>query len=255
MKAIADATKAADILAAPYARYNTVKTAVLAISSEISTATADAMFDGLTTVEAIEAATESAVAKLRTDFLTQLPSLSVPSDPGYIDVTDVMVDNAGVHTNTNYWTTANVSETGGSVGVCNYGECEFYQRNFKFYQTLAMNVGTWEFGVTGFHRAGNHSTYFYAGEDKILIPGVESSIVNDMAGAKTYFDNGNGHDPQCTRVLRLQVNPDTGEVTGGGDMLNPGGDYFTYTRSVGQPMSRKLQTKHTRTSPVRNAMT
>ena len=43
----------------------------------------------------------------------------------------------------------------------------------------------------------------------------------------TLFDNGNGHDPQCTRVLRLQVNPDTGEVTGGGDILNPGGDYFT----------------------------
>ena len=43
----------------------------------------------------------------------------------------------------------------------------------------------------------------------------------------TVFDNGNGHDPQCTRILRLNVNPDTGEVTGGGDMLNPGGDYFT----------------------------
>lgn len=43
----------------------------------------------------------------------------------------------------------------------------------------------------------------------------------------TLFDNGNGHDPACTRILRLTVNPDTGEVTGGGNILNPGGDYFT----------------------------
>ena len=47
-------------------------------------------------------------------------------------------------------------------------------------------------------------------------------------GILTVFDNGNGHDPQITRILRLQINPDTGEVLGGGDMLNPGGDYFTH---------------------------
>ena len=47
-------------------------------------------------------------------------------------------------------------------------------------------------------------------------------------GTLTLFDNGNGHDPQLTRVLRLQVNPETGEVVGGGNMLNPGGDYFTH---------------------------
>ncbi len=43
----------------------------------------------------------------------------------------------------------------------------------------------------------------------------------------TLFDNGNGHNPQFTRILRLNVNPETGEVSGGGDMLNPGGDYFS----------------------------
>jgi len=46
-------------------------------------------------------------------------------------------------------------------------------------------------------------------------------------GMLTLFDNGNAHDPQLTRVLRLNVDPETGEVSGGGDMLNPGGDYFT----------------------------
>ena len=50
----------------------------------------------------------------------------------------------------------------------------------------------------------------------------------------TIFDNGNGHDPQCTRILRLNVDPTTGKVIGGGDMLNPGGDYYTYACGAAQ---------------------
>ena len=105
-----------------------------------------------------------------------------------------MVDNAGVRQNTDYWTSYMYpsSPNGGSFAKCSNNECEFYQQNFKFYQTLALTPGTWEFGVSGFHRAGNHNTHFYAGEDKILIPGVESSVVNTMAAAETYFDNGEG---------------------------------------------------------------
>ncbi len=47
-------------------------------------------------------------------------------------------------------------------------------------------------------------------------------------GTLTLFDNGNGHTPQHTRLLRLKINPETGEVLGGGDMLTPHGDYFTH---------------------------
>ena len=170
-------------------RYNNIKSAALAISAEVDITDADAAFDAATSQEAIDAA----IATLRAAFLAKLPNVTVPTEPGYIDVTTVMVDNASVSLNTNYWTIENLSSTGGSAGVCNYGECEFYQRNFKFYQTLALIPGTWEFGVTGFHRAGNHNTHFYAGTaDKILIPGVSSDVVNSMAGAKTYFDEGNG---------------------------------------------------------------
>lgn len=46
-------------------------------------------------------------------------------------------------------------------------------------------------------------------------------------GSLTLFDNGNGHTPPCTRVLRLQVNPSTGTVQGGGNMLPAGSDYFS----------------------------
>ena len=184
---LVDAAKA---LQANYTRYNNIKSAAKAIASAANTTDADAAIAAATTNDAIDAA----VATLRAAFLAELPNVTVPTDPGYIDVTAVMVDNASVAQNTNYWTAEEngTAKTSGSWAVCNYNECEFYNNNFKFYQTLAMTPGTWEFGVTGFHRAGNHSTYFYAGDDKILIPGVGSDVVNNMAGAKTYFDNGNG---------------------------------------------------------------
>ena len=111
----------------------------------------------------------------------------------YFDLTNFLVVNPTVRQNTTGWSIDEIARNNNySWAVVNYEECEFYQQQFKFYQSLTLPRGTWEFGVTGFHRAGNHSTYFYAGEDKILIPGVGSDVVNNMAGAKTYFDNGNG---------------------------------------------------------------
>ena len=181
---LANLVNAAKALQPSYSRYAAIRDAALTIAPEVVLPNVESA----TTTAAID----DAIPTLRANFLTALASVEVPNDPGYIDVTAVMVDNAGVHTNTDFWTIANLSATGGSAGVCNYGECEFYNRNFKFFQTLAMSRGTWEFGVTGFHRAGNHSTYFYAGVDKIIIPGVESSVVNTMAAAKDYFDAGNG---------------------------------------------------------------
>lgn len=176
----------ADIIA-DYARYNNVKTAALVAASSFDTTNPDNEVNAATTTDAIDAA----IATLRAAFLTELPNVEIPA-AGYIDVTAVMVDNASVRQNTDYWTIEGTPNTSYSWAKCANNECEFYQQNFKFYQTLALTPGTWEFGVTGFHRAGNHNTNFYAGEDKIAIPGVESSVVNSMAAAETYFDNGNG---------------------------------------------------------------
>ena len=182
------ATYASAEIVAAYSRYTSVKNAVLAISNTIDTSEADALAN-----DGTDADLNDAVESLRETFQAELPNLTIPEDPGYIDVTNVMVDNASVSVNTDYWTIDNLSESGGSAGFCGYDECEFYNRNFKFYQTIAITTGTWEFGVTGFHRAGDHSTYFYAGsDDKVLIPGVEASVVNSMAAAKEYFDAGNG---------------------------------------------------------------
>ncbi len=183
---LATLVDAAKALQASYSRYAALRDAALAISANVVLPDVESA----TTTAAIDAA----IPTLRANFLAELPNVTIPTDPGYIDVTAVMVDNASVAQNTNYWTAEEngTAKTNGSWAVCNYNECEFYNNNFKFYQTLALTPGTWEFGVTGFHRAGNHSTYFYAGDDKILIPGVESSVVNTMAAAQTYFDNGNG---------------------------------------------------------------
>lgn len=192
---LANLVNAAKALQANYTRYNNIKNAAKTIASATNTTDTDATVEAATTTAAIDAA----VVALRTAFLAELPNVTVPETG--LDVTAVMVDNASVSQNTDYWTIANLSSTGGSAGVCNYGECEFYNRNFKFYQTLALSKGTWEFGVTGFHREGNHNTNFYAGGSKVLIPGVPGSgaegqggieWVNNMAQAKTYFDAGKG---------------------------------------------------------------
>ena len=179
-------TYATAAIIADYSRYQSIKAAALAIAPATDPEEADDEVEAATTTAAIDAA----IATLRAAFLAELPNVTVPTDG--LDVTDVMVDNASVRQNTNYWTIEGTPNTSYSWAVVNYEECEFYQQNFKFYQTLALTSGTWEFGVTGFHRAGNHSTYFYAGDDKILIPGVANTVVNSMAQAKTYFDEGNG---------------------------------------------------------------
>ncbi len=186
--AIQAATENVQALVAPYARYNSIKAAALAVAENTNTADADAAANAATDAAAIEAA----IDQLRAAFLAELPNVTVPVEG--IDVTSVMVENASVRQNVDGWTVADVvrMDEYGTGPTTNYEETEFYHSNFRLYQTLALTPGTWEFGVTGFHRIGNHNTHFYAGEDQILIPGVESSVVNSMAEAKTYFDNGNG---------------------------------------------------------------
>jgi len=186
--AIKQATETAKALQAPYSRYNDVKAACVAVKGDLDTTASDAAANAATTADEIEAA----VAAVRAALLSALPEMTVP-EGGYIELTNAIIDNPTVRKNTNYWTAEGTPNTSYSWAVVNYEETEFYQQNFDFYQNLkGLPTGTYEFGVTGFHRAGNHSTYFYAGEDKILIPGVESSVVNNMAGAKEYFDGGNG---------------------------------------------------------------
>ena len=186
--AIQNATDNAKAIQNAYAKYNALKAAALAIAENTNTVDADASANAASDGAAIEAA----IVQLRAAFLAELPNLPVLAEG--IDVTSVMVENASVRQGVEGWTISDVvrMDEYGTGPTTNYEETEFYHSNFRIYQTLALTPGTWEFGVTGFHRAGNHNTHFYAGEDRILIPGVESSVVNSMAEAQTYFNNGNG---------------------------------------------------------------
>ncbi len=163
--------------------YTDANDAVATLNSAISTQDAAAV--AATSAEEVAAC----VTALTEAYVTFVKAVTV-NEGKYFDMTNIWIVNPTVSANVDGWTTAN--KVGGNGPTTNYGETEFYNATFDFYQTLTLPRGTYEFGVTGFHRAGNHATYFYAGEDKILIPGVESSVVNTMAAAKTYFDNGNG---------------------------------------------------------------
>ena len=186
-KAIKEATDEALALQKPYMRYKEIRDAVLEVSASVNTSAADAQANSATDKDDIE----DAVASVRLALINYLPNIYVSSGDS-IDLTNAIIDNPTVSQNTDYWTKEGTPNGGYSWAAVAYGETEFYQQNFKFYQKVLLGRGTYSFGVTGFHRAGNHSTYFYAGSDKILIPGVESSVVNTMAAAKDYFDEGNG---------------------------------------------------------------
>jgi len=195
LSALVDAAKA---LQTDYAYYLSVKTAVLALdddatvytgSATIDVSDADAAVATATTVEGIN----DAIDLLRTaagDFIT---SVTV-NENKYFDLTNVWVVNPTVSQNVDGWNVENVvRHYDWSTGpTTNYGETEFYQSGFDFNQSVTLPAGTWEFGVSGFHRAGTYQTYFYAGEDRILLPGETSDVVNSMADAQTYFNNGNG---------------------------------------------------------------
>jgi len=132
----------------------------------------------------------TAINNIKSHLLDFVTAVTLDAN-AYFDLTNFLVVNPTVSANVEGWTTEKASGNGPTT---NFGETEFYNANFKFYQSLTLPRGTWEFGVTGFHRGGqgDYTTYFYAGEDKILIPGVVHSIVNTMAQAQTYFDGGNG---------------------------------------------------------------
>ena len=187
LSALVDAAKA---LQAPYSRYNEVKAACVAVNGDLDTSAADAQANAATTAEAIEAA----VAAVRATLLAVIPEMEI-AEGGFIDLTNAIIDNPTVSQNVDYWNVDNVGRPKSwSTGpTTDFGETEFYQSTFDFNQLVkGLPMGTYEFGVSGFHRDGTYQTYFYAGDDKILLHGEPNSVVNSMAEAKTYFDNGNG---------------------------------------------------------------
>ena len=151
-KAIKEATDEALALQKPYMRYKEIRDAVLEVSASVNTSAADAQANSATNEDDIE----DAVASVRLALINYLPNIYVATGDS-IDLTNAIIDNPTVSKNTDYWTKEGTPNTSYSWAAVNYGETEFYQQNFKFYQKVILGRGTYSFGVTGFHRAGNHS--------------------------------------------------------------------------------------------------
>ena len=191
-------TYASSAIVAAYTNYTALRAEVLALDDDATIFTGDATIDVTEADNAVAAATtaddiNAAISTLKEIAKTFVTSVTV-NEGKYFDVTNFWVVNPTVSENTDGWEKDNVVRpvSWGTGPTTNFGETEFYQSTFDFNQSITLPQGTWEFGVTGFHRAGTYQTYFYAGEDRILLPGESSDVVNSMAQAKTYFDNGNG---------------------------------------------------------------
>ena len=173
--ALAAAITAANSLSPTYVLFTTIKGNVLALktqTSKFSARTGSSAFNNLDSdvndaQDVADAATtiagiEAAIDDLRTAAFTFANAAGINTND-YIDMTDAIIINPTVSVNVDGWTVAD--KVGGTGPTTNYGETEFYNATFDFYQNLTLPRGTYEFGVTGFHRAGDHSTYFYAGRD------------------------------------------------------------------------------------------
>ena len=56
----------------------------------------------------------------------------------------------------------------------------------------------------------------------------------------TIFDNGCGHDPKHTRLMSLSINPETGEVLDGNDLLHDGSGYYSFACGAFQTFGNRF---------------
>lgn len=68
-------------------------------------------------------------------------------------------------------------------------------------------------------------------DEEQCFSGQHNATLSDD-GTLTLFDNGNGHNPPVTRLLRLTIDPETGNVTGGSNIL-PADDNSYFTQACG----------------------
>lgn len=181
--ALTSAMEAANSFVAPYARYISVRDAVLAINADIDLSTANSKANEAITTEDINAA----VATARTALANYL-SYAQLDEGETIDLTAALIDNAapGESGNVLYW------DASGNVG---YGSnlCEYYgQEGATIKQAITiLPKGNFKLTAVGFTRTGYNAELF-AGENSTNIATVASSEVNGLQTGNTWINNGNG---------------------------------------------------------------
>lgn len=210
----------ADIVAA-YARYNRIKTAVLAIKNDIDVSAADAQVEAATTNTEIDAV----VPTLRNALTTYLAGITDQD----IDVTDALIDNPspGTKGNLEWWTTNQVTGYGNNL-------YEFYNKDdASSRQTIGatMPVGYYKLTVVGYTREGQTAKMFVdAGGNgnnvaNQQLVGVASSTVNTLSQGNSWIAAGNG-----VNEMRFKLENTANDFTigiWGGDQ----GDRWTAWRS------------------------
>ena len=214
--AIVEATNTAKALQTNYARYNSVKAAILAIKSDIDLTEAQNAADAATTNEAIDAAVVSA----RTALANYLAGAGIVDDN--IDLTAALIDNAapGTSGNMNYWT--NSADPG-----LQYNLYEFYNKpGATSKQTIATQLpaGYYTLTVVGYTREG-YDAFMNAGSATQTLVGVASGTVNNRDQGNNWIANGNGVNEMTFQLTEATSNLEIGITAG------QTGDRWTVWRS------------------------
>lgn len=185
---------------------------------DVSTTSAQSVIeDENATLEQIDAAT--------TELNDAIRNLATPEDPK--DMTG-LIKNASPYANASYWTVTNKEGQPASPNAFDpANQCaEFWNLSgYSMKQTIKdLPAGVYKLTVLAFTRT-NMQGKLYAGTDTVNLVQVGSDVVNNRAGAKTYFNEGNG-----VNIVGFAV-PETQDITIGLTADTLTGDHWTVWRS------------------------
>lgn len=218
IKAIKDATDEAKALQAPYSRYQTIRNAVVAISSEIDTTDPDAQANAATSAEEIEAA----VAAVRLALGSYLADANIEDQE--IDLTAALIDNANIGNsgNSDYWVTS-------VTPSWQYNLAEFWNQqgaNIKQNISVTMPAGYYTLSAIAYTRDGMVGV-LNANENTMNIVTIDRNTVNDRNQGNAWIAQGNGTNDLIFNLAE----PTTIEIGLTAD--NTTADYWTCFRSFG----------------------
>ena len=224
------ATASAKGIMESYARYVSMKNKILAFDSSIDTHIADRKVSNTTD----DFIVYEAIASLRTAYMRKVVQMEIPEDPGYIDVTDMIIDNPTPTSNSNWWSVTNADGAEAAAYAFDPGNnnAEFYnQGGYSIMQTLAsLPAGFYRLTAVAVTRDGMQSV-LSANDNTMNIVTMPNSPadgvngLNSRGNCKDFFDAGNG-------VNELTFGLDSEQpVTIGLTADNTANDHWTVWRS------------------------
>ena len=221
---------------APYAYYGEIRTNVLALKSDLDVTAANTAVEEAMTADAINAA----LLTLRNAYTTYLTGAAF--EDVSINLAAALIDNPAPYANSNYWTVTNASGKAAVANAFDNGNrcAEFWnQQGHSIKQTLKATLPAGYYTLTGIAvtREGMEGLLI-AGDKTTKIAtmarrpdpydGADDGVLwlNSRAGAKKYFDAGNG-----VNTLTFQLTEATADLLIGLTADSKTSDYWTVWRS------------------------